>query len=640
MQKITNKLMLMLCGSVLLTASAYAYDDSFIITVEGSSYTIPTDDDYNYMYAVECTEGEGFSAWQTDDYVCNYDSSGTHQILIEGTYPYFRASSAVKSVDQWGTGQWHSMNYSFSNAYGLQMDATDSPDLTYVSNMSYMFYGAIFNQDIGEWDVSNVTNMEGMFYGSSPNNLNLTLLNWDVSNVTNMRGMFQNASSFDGLFRWDVSNVTNMEKMFSGSAFNHSIGQWNVSNVTNMEGMFNNAKSFNQDIGDWNVSNVTDMNNTFNDAVAFNQDIGNWNVSNVTGMYNMFHSAISFNQDIGNWDVSNVKSMLLMFGNATAFNQNIGDWNVSNVTRMSEMFISATAFNQDIGDWDVSGITYMYSLFRNAAAFNHDIGRWDVSNVSSMQSMFKGASSFNQHIGDWDVSNVTTMGYMFNDASSFNQDIGDWDVSNITTMSNMFSNATSFNQDIGDWNVSNVGYMSNIFNGAYPISISNYDNLLNSWNKLPLKQDVTFDAGDSFYCDGSFARKLLVKNDGWTIYDLGEDCEGFRITSSNSMSVENGQQYVGVVTSTTASEDAYYSISYTIADGDKFTITENGDLSFRIPPEANNPTDKNANNVYRVQVYAYEYGASDAKDYQTIKVTVMPAENDGSLVPVINYLLF
>ena len=38
------------------------------------------------------------------------------------------------------------------------------------------------------------------------------------------------------------------------------------------------------------------------------------------------------------------------------------------------------------------------------------------------------------------------------------------------------------------------------------ISLNNYDNLLFSWAKLTLQQDVVFDAGESYYCTGLFSK--------------------------------------------------------------------------------------------------------------------------------------
>ena len=46
-----------------------------------------------------------------------------------------------------------------------------------------------FNQDIGNWDVSNVTDMHEMFNGT--NVFNQDIGNWDVSNVIDMNLCFE-----------------------------------------------------------------------------------------------------------------------------------------------------------------------------------------------------------------------------------------------------------------------------------------------------------------------------------------------------------------------------------------------------------------------------------------------------------------
>ncbi len=233
-----------------------------------------------------------------------------------------------------------------------------------------MFNGAnVFNQDIGNWDVSNVTNMSVMFFLAK-------LFNQDIG-------------------KWDVSNVTDMSLMFNSTPFNQDIGNWNVSNVINMLNMFG-ATSFNQDIGNWDVSKVTNMASMFFRAEAFNQDIGNWDVSKVTNMASMFYYATTFNQDIGKWDVSNVTDMSTMFYGETAFNQDIGNWNVSNVTNMDFMFYNAVAFNQDISNWDVSKVTNMARMFFSAEAFNQDLTSWCVPSITSLPRHFSSTSIFNQ----------------------------------------------------------------------------------------------------------------------------------------------------------------------------------------------------------------------------------------------------
>ncbi|MCK5591618.1 MAG: DUF285 domain-containing protein, partial [Candidatus Pacebacteria bacterium] len=350
-------------------------------------------------------DGTNEATGQTSGYTCNYAAAGTYTIRIKdntgaGTgFPriYFYTTGSndqdkITGINQWGTGKWTSMRLAFfgcSNLNDVGGAATDAPDLSGVTDMSYMFHSATsFNQDIGNWNTANVTNMSHMF---------------------------------------DYATV-----------FNQDIGSWNTANVTSMNDMFYNATSFNQVIGAWNVSSVTNMSYMFYGASSFNQVIGAWNVSSVTNMSYMFSQTISFNQNIGNWNTSSVINMGGMFFYTTSFNQNIGAWNTSNVTSMRSMFYNATSFNQNIGAWNTSNVTSMYSMFAHASSFNQNIGAWDVANVTNMAQMFQHNTAFNQDIGAWSTANVTNILYMFSGATFFNQDIGNWDVANVTNATDMF----------------------------------------------------------------------------------------------------------------------------------------------------------------------------------------------------------
>ncbi len=397
-----------------ITDSGYSCppENDFVITVKtdnaGTStptqFTIPTYSGETYNYNVDCNnDGVNEAAAQTGNYTCNYAAAGTYTVRIKdntglGTgFPriYFnRAGDDHKllAIEQWGTGKWTSMGYAFDGCNNMTLQATDVPDLSGVTDMSYMFsYARALNQDIGNWNTASVTNMSGMFWNAQA--FNQDIGSWNTANVTNMNAMFGGATAFNGnIGGWNTASVTDMAYMFgSANAFNQDIGGWDTAKVTDMSGMFSSATVFNQDIGSWNTASVTTMNSMFSSATVFNQDIGSWNTASVTTMNSMFHYASAFNQDIGSWNTASVTNMSYMFAYTSAFNQDVSDWNTSKVTDMSYMFTGAV-FNQDISAWNTASVTNMSYMFYYASAFNQNLGSWNVGALTNASRMFTGVT--------------------------------------------------------------------------------------------------------------------------------------------------------------------------------------------------------------------------------------------------------
>lgn len=500
-------------------------------TSGSTSITIPTEGT-GYNYDVDWNNDGVFDEFGlSGDVTHDFGAPGTYTIGIRGDFPriYFYNSGEeekIISIDQWGDIAWKSMVYAFHGAKNMTYNALDAPDLSNLTNLSGMFYGASsFNGNLNSWDLSNVTSIQIMFLNAT--SFTGDVSSWDVSNVIYMGGVFHGATYFNGdISNWDVSNVTNMSGMFqNATSFNGDISNWDVSNVTSMRFMFNGAVSFNGDLSNWNVGKVTNMMQLFNNAKVFNSDISNWDVSNVTNMVNMFLYAFDFNRDLNSWDVSKVTDMSYMFRFASSFNGDISSWNVGNVQSFRGMFWSATSFNGDISNWDVSNVTDMSFMFHSASSFNSDLSNWDVSNVTDMWSMFKSAYDFNSDISGWDVSNVHDMRDMFGWAHAFNADISNWDVNNIANMSDMFWHAYAFNQNLGNWDISNVTDMTRCFD-ASGLDVTNYDNTLIGWESQGVN-NINLGASGLKYCLGENARSSLVNSYGWTITGDQKDCSGY-----------------------------------------------------------------------------------------------------------------
>jgi len=490
---------------------------------------------------------------------------------LKGMFQNCAALVGNFTISNWNTTGILDMSNMFFNA-SLFNQFLGSWDVSNVRLMPEMFTNAVaFNNDISLWDISKVEDMLSFLDGTamSVENYDRLLVSW-----SNLEGLQQNVRfGAGGLFYCqgtearqlliDTYNWVILDDMRSADCPAQErpfITTWKTDNP----GISGNNQitiptadfltyDFTIDWGDGNINeNVTEtITHTYEEAGVYTVSISGfypgpylnnggetvitsdaqklltieqwgdnqwtWLIAAFQGCTNMdvvavdvpdlskttstvamfrWCSTLVGNSSFSNWDMSNIETTSIMFERAFLFNQNISTWNMGKVTEMSVMFQDATSFNQPIGDWDVSNVTMMTGMLSDATSFNQPLNNWDVGNVTSMFGLLGGATSFNQPLDNWNVSSVNTMTNLFFGATAFDQDLGNWDVSEVTEMIDMFREAG--------------------------LSTENYDNTLIGWSQLPqLQQNVTFNAGNSQFCEGASARQNIIDTYNWVITDGG-----------------------------------------------------------------------------------------------------------------------
>ncbi len=458
----------------------------------------------------------------------HYSEDGNFTVKITGDFHSItqdRVGKQLLSVDNWGDIEWTSMRGAFSGCHNMEYKATDTPDLSNVTDMYSMFSFAYkFNGDIGNWDTSNVTNMSNMF--SYNWDFNQNIAHWDTSKVTDMALMFYDAEQFNqDIAQWDTSNVTDISYMFQYAfEFDQNISEWDVSSVMNNRRFDDNTSSgweasekpawstaaFHSYITTWKIPegnktvtlSTKDANGTYtvnwgdgteedhfviegtsvDDPTHTYAEPGDYQIKITGDLRRIYNERLPHGEtrliSIDNWGDIEWTNMDSSFANCPNMVYNATDVpDLSNVITMKAMFQKSPLFNGGIGDWNTSNVESMLALFDRATTFNRDISGWDVSNVTNMDSLFTKAKAFNQPLADWNVSNVTDMEYMFNHTDKFNQSLVGWDVSSVTNMCYMFNNTKAFDQNISDWDVSSVTNMRVMFYG-----MDNFDQNISKWN--------------------------------------------------------------------------------------------------------------------------------------------------------------
>ena len=546
------KKLLPLILSCVLTGSLFAqraFVTTWQTTMDDESITIPTNGN-GYSYTVDWGDGTTNTTTYESYATHFYSDPGIYTVTISGDFPriYFNNGNngedkdKILTIEQWGDIEWRNMNRAFKGCSNLTIPATDAPDLSNVTDMYDMFFGASsMNSDIGHWDVSNVENMRGVFLLAS--SFNQDISSWDVSNVTFMEFMFDKASSFNqDISSWDVSKVTSMKGMFQlSSAFDQNLGAWNIENVTNMALMFDESgmstTNYDATLTGWaddngGTQNIPESVSLGASGLAYCHaaiargelvDSYLWTIAGdenfcpfvTTWQTTSSDESITIPTGDSEYDYQvhwgdGSADAASYTGDATHSYANPGVYTISirgDFPRIQFSPGTDRAKIQTVEQWgdiqwesmqgafngcsnltsvpedeapDLTNVTSLSSMFRNTASFHADLSSWDVSNVETMKEMFFSATSFNGDLSSWDVSNVTDMSQMFYFANSFNGSIGGWNVSVVTNMAGMFSYASTFDQNLSAWDIASVSDLSAAFEGS-GMSTVNYDATLVGW---------------------------------------------------------------------------------------------------------------------------------------------------------------
>ena len=553
---------------ITVKETSTAFITTWTATDSDKGITLPMKGMYSILW------GDGSNSTNVSDSQSHtYGAAGTYTVTVLGggllsinLSDDTANAHQLESIEQWGSTEWTSMDAAFSRAKNMAYNATDSPDLSGVTDMSRMFNGAhAFNGDISSWDVSSVTDMNSMF--ASAEAFNQPLNTWDVSSVTTMNSMFFGASSFDGdISGWDVSSVTNMNSMFfKASFFDQPLNTWDVSSVTNMGGMFSRATAFDQDLANWYV--VQDLPPVLTANATLSIRAQNSYLDGLVSTYSindtrfvMDGKILSLNStnlppaDMHSLDITapavlgepnadtHTRTVTITVSDPPAI-PFITTWKTTSADESITLPLVGTDITINWGDGSTTaGVStpvdhtyntagdYTVQITGGLERFHLDgqqpnagrlisIDQWGDTRWTTMDAAFDGATNMVYRATDTpDLGLVSDMSRMFAGAAAFDGDLSSWDVSKVTNMESMFRGASSFNQPLNNWNVSSVTDMTGMFYYA-----SSFNQPLNSWDVSSVS-----DMGSMFYEVTDFNQPL----NAWDVSSVTDMAEMFSGASS------------------------------------------------------------------------------------------------------------
>lgn len=208
-------------------------DTRFIFTVKSDNVgTSGTDQflvktGYNtYSYNIETSDGYVASGLTGDHTITFPSGVGTHTIYISGLLPMLRFVGSfdrdkILSIENWGIYGIGSTNQdqAFRRCSFLEINATDVPDLSGVTNFNYMFQQCYLVDNIPASDFSNGGAFQYAFFDCDLTEFNVT----DLSSGTAFNNCWRANTNltyfppnvFDGCLSTDFNNafaVTNLSQ--------------------------------------------------------------------------------------------------------------------------------------------------------------------------------------------------------------------------------------------------------------------------------------------------------------------------------------------------------------------------------------------------------------------------------------------
>ena len=462
-------------------------------------------------------------------------------------------SELTTAVNAWKTNRVNAQN-----TYG-HISKWNVSAVTDFSSLFTGIGGAIFHENLNEWETSNVTDMTRMFYNCT--NVSVLINEWTTSNVTSLNNAFYSCYYFiDDLSGWDVGNVTDMDSTFMYAlSFNGNIEGWEVGKVTTMYNMFHTANYFNRDLTSWDIENVTQFRSMFTNAQGINRVFkGKWMdlterlpTASLLGMVGTVYRGdhrlgIGFKNNGANMnsihkDVlrQNLKLYVINKKAALLHYPEISQWNISNIDNFDNLLHSCYAVTLDISGWDVSHVTSMNYTFLGNNELDIDFSSWNVDNVKSFVNTFDGCKySEIKGVEEWTMQSATNIASMFAKCHLFNRDVSSWNVTKTTSINGMFSDCKYFNKDLSKWKLESMSVWSGVYRAFR--NTYNYNVVLGqTWTVLHDQINSTDTGSDKTLAQ--YIAYMFDNTSPGTVSDVPYNAPKITFTSTD---VINGSTYV------------------------------------------------------------------------------------------------